>query len=67
MTTAILKPHRPKDAATRHNQRAIGITWKRRVRCSLCGELATRENAHRHQEAYIGDECCWDERLHITE
>lgn len=39
----------------------------RRVRCALCGELVNKLTAHRHQGKWIGDECCWDERLRSTE
>jgi len=40
---------------------------KRRVRCKLCKNLVPRETAHRHQGKWIGDDCCWDERLRTTE
>lgn len=42
----------------------------RRVRmiyCSLCGELCVAADAHLHQGKHIGDECCWDDRLHGSE
>lgn len=37
------------------------------VKCSLCGELCNVRTAHLHQGEYIGDECCWDERLRSSE
>lgn len=33
------------------------------VRCSLCHRLALAETAHLHHKAWVGDTCCWDERL----
>jgi hypothetical protein len=39
----------------------------RRVECSLCGGLAFASSAHVHQGRYIGDECCWEERLRSSE
>lgn len=37
------------------------------ILCSLCSEYCSLLTAHIHQGKYIGDECCWDERLRITE
>lgn len=37
------------------------------VVCYLCGEAVPENTAHRHQGKWIGDECCWDERLRTTE
>jgi len=39
----------------------------RRVRCKLCKNLVPKETAHQHQEAWIGHDCCWDERLKSSE
>lgn len=36
------------------------------VTCKLCHEVAPSASAHLHQEDWIG-ECCWDERLRVTE
>ena len=38
-----------------------------RVKCSLCGEPCNIGTAHIHQDDWIGDECCWDERLRASE
>ena len=38
-----------------------------RVRCKFCNELVPKKTAHRHQGKWVGDECCWDERLRSTE
>lgn len=35
--------------------------------CSICGNLCAGITAHLHQGRYIGDECCWDERLKASE
>ena len=35
--------------------------------CSLCGNPCKSNLAHLHQGKYIGDECCWDERLRTSE
>jgi len=37
------------------------------VTCKLCGFACARATAHMHQGDYVGDECCWDERLRATE
>ena len=37
------------------------------VRCSLCGKQCSMKTAHLHQAEWIGDECCWDERLRASE
>jgi len=37
------------------------------VRCKICGKPCDAETAHRHQGEYVGDECCWDERLRAAE
>ena len=36
------------------------------VECKLCQGLTELKTAHRHDDAYVGDEC-WDERLRATE
>jgi hypothetical protein len=37
------------------------------VQCKLCHELTPERTAHLHQGKWVGDECCWDERLRSTE
>lgn len=37
------------------------------VKCRFCGKYVRADTAHRHDGGYVGDECCWDERLSITE
>jgi hypothetical protein len=37
------------------------------VRCSVCGAACAAQTAHLHQGKWIGDECCWDERLRSSE
>src|ERR1035437_7195634 len=60
--------HRPNNKIERANQKAaLGIVWKKRVRCSICKELATRETAHKVDGEYVGDESCFDERLKTVE
>lgn len=38
-----------------------------KVRCCMCGELVLKSIAHRHRDRWVGDECCWDDRLKVTE
>jgi hypothetical protein len=38
-----------------------------KVACYLCREPALAANAHPHQRQWIGDECCWNERLRSSE
>lgn len=37
------------------------------VVCSICGCPCNAADAHLHQDKWIGDECCWDDRLHGSE
>jgi hypothetical protein len=37
------------------------------VRCCLCERLCRKTTAHLHQRKWIGEECCWDERLRSSE
>lgn len=37
------------------------------VRCQLCGKSAPADTAHRHGNGWVGDECCWDERLRSSQ
>lgn len=49
-------------------KRKKGATQRpRRVRCCHCGKLTDAKTAHRHQGKWIGDSCCWDERLRSSE
>lgn len=38
-----------------------------KVRCKFCGKPSPKATAHRHDGEWVGDECCWDERLRSTE
>ena len=40
---------------------------RKTVACSLCGNPCDAGKAHLHQGKWIGDECCWDERLRASE
>ncbi|GAA1623967.1 hypothetical protein GCM10009733_020760 [Nonomuraea maheshkhaliensis] len=37
------------------------------VLCKVCGKLADRAMAHRHDGGWVGHESCWEERLRATE
>lgn len=37
------------------------------VVCKFCNKDVPADTAHLHQDGWVGDECCWDERLRITE
>jgi hypothetical protein len=37
------------------------------VSCKFCKKLVGVRSAHVHQGEYVGDDCCWDERLRSTE
>ena len=37
------------------------------VECCMCGRQVPEETAHLHQDKWIGDNCCWDERLRSSE
>lgn len=37
------------------------------VKCRYCGEQVPVATAHQHDGDWIGDECCWDERLRSSE
>lgn len=37
------------------------------IKCSLCDGYANKEKAHLHQNDWVCDERCWDERLRSSE
>lgn len=41
------------------------------VTCAICRKKCKLETAHLHSgedgDEWIGDECCWDDRLHASE
>lgn len=37
------------------------------VECKFCHKPVPAKTAHRHEHGWVGDECCWDERLRATE
>ncbi len=37
------------------------------VTCCICHQRCNAKTAHIHQDEWIGDECCWDERLRGSE
>ena len=43
------------------------LQYGRAVTCSMCNRVICAETAHLHAGDWVGDECCWDERLKMTE
>jgi hypothetical protein len=37
------------------------------VSCKFCHKSVPADTAHLHDGEWVGDECCWDERLRATE
>lgn len=37
------------------------------IRCNMCDKFCDAKTAHLHQGKYIGNDCCWDERLRLSE
>ena len=37
------------------------------IDCAVCGKRTSMLTAHLHQGVWIGDDCCWDERLRASE
>ena len=37
------------------------------VTCAICHRACCAKTAHLHSGQWIGDECCWDERLRASE
>lgn len=35
--------------------------------CKFCGQPVLLATAHRHDNGWVGENCCWDERLRMTE
>lgn len=35
--------------------------------CKFCHKKINPDLAHRHDGEYVGDECCWDEKLRSSE
>jgi hypothetical protein len=54
-----LKAHRPNLAAR--------VSGEKTVMCKFCYKEALAETAHLHDGQWVGDECCWDERLRSSE
>jgi len=40
---------------------------RRLVDCKFCGNEVDADTAHVHGKGWVGDDCCWDERLRATE
>lgn len=38
-----------------------------KVACKFCSHMVPTRTAHLHQGGYVGDGCCWDERLRMSE
>jgi hypothetical protein len=36
------------------------------VECKFCGQMVPASTANWHAGSWVGDECCWDERLRST-
>ncbi|MFC8021623.1 hypothetical protein [[Kitasatospora] papulosa] len=34
--------------------------------CKFCRKEILRATAHRHDNGWVGNACCWDDRLHMT-
>lgn len=48
----------------------VSKSWNRtfpRVKCKFCGKQVPKRTAHRHDGKWIGNDCCWDDRLKTTE
>lgn len=43
------------------------LTCPPTVFCGICHNDCNAGKAHRHQGQFIGDECCWDEKLRSSE
>lgn len=43
------------------------LDWIDPTFCKLCGNKIKGATAHPHEGGYVGDECCWDEKLRATE
>jgi len=53
-------------------RRKLNASYRRRhgqehITCKLCGDDCDPDTAHLHEGRWIGDDCCWDERLKSTE
>ena len=42
-------------------------TVETEVCCKFCHKQAPADTAHLHDGGWVGDDCCWDERLRATE
>lgn len=50
-----------------HGDSFAEVEIKATVGCKFCHKQVPAETAHLHQGEWVGDECCWDERLRSTE
>jgi len=48
-------------------QAAAPTDSDRLVRCQFCRQMVPTDTAHLHGGDWVGDECCWDERLRSSE
>jgi hypothetical protein len=37
------------------------------VECKFCHQPTPAHTAHRHEYGWVGDDCCWDERLRSSQ
>ncbi len=45
----------------------ISVKQEATVPCEICGQPVPVSTSHLHGDGYIGDACCWDERLRSSE
>ena len=43
------------------------VLWAETVVCQCCEKDTPSATAHRYQGGYVGENCCWDERLRSSE
>ena len=55
------------DEETGEDDPEVWLKEMNKITCSLCKNKVAVETAHWHQGKWIGDECCWDERLRSSE
>lgn len=65
-TVEMIEELSPRAAAMIRKHDCMDETGNELVNCSICGHGTPIDDAHLHQNEWVG-ECCWDDRLKITE
>jgi len=55
------------DGQVEFKEPRVESSYRETVVCKFCHEHVPADTAHAHQGAWVGDKCCWEERLRSSE